>query len=85
LRLGGPGVAGGTSLDVGWPRTAMVMLDETPWVVCVVDTPTTLVAVIASSYDLRVVGAVGMLFIFGRDSTWCFWMRDTPLRSGFRD
>jgi len=31
-------------------------------------------------YDFRSVGAVGMLFIFGRNSTWCFWMRDTPLR-----
>jgi hypothetical protein len=34
------------------------------------------------------MGAVGMLFIFGGDLTWCFWMRDTLLRmvwiSGYR-
>ncbi len=45
-------------------------------------------AVIVSLYDFRGVGAVGMLFIFGRNSTWCSWMRDTPLRivwiSGYR-
>jgi hypothetical protein len=28
-------------------------------------------------YDLRDVGAVGVLSIFGGDSTWCFWRRDT--------
>jgi hypothetical protein len=32
---------------------------------------------IASMYDLRDVGAVGVLSIFGGDSTWCFWRRDT--------
>ena len=45
-------------------------------------------AVITTSYDLKAVGAVGMLFIFGGNLTWCFWMRDTPLRivwiSGYR-
>jgi hypothetical protein len=40
----------------------MVLLDETPWVVCVANTPAKQVAVIASSYDLRGVGAVGVLF-----------------------
>ena len=73
---------------VGWPRTAMVMLGETLWVVCVVDTPAKLVAGIASLYDLRDVGAVGMLFIFGGNSMRRLWMRDTPLRivwiSGYR-
>jgi uncharacterized membrane protein (UPF0127 family) len=66
----------------------MVMLGETPWVVCVANTPAKLVAVITTSYDLKAVGAVGMLFIFGGNLTWCFWMRDTPLRivwiSGYR-
>jgi uncharacterized membrane protein (UPF0127 family) len=58
------------------------------WVVCVVDTPAKLVAGIVSLYDLRDMGAVGMLFIFGGNLTWCFWMRDTPFRivwiSGYR-
>ena len=36
-------------------------------------------------YDLRDVGAVGMLFIFGRNSMRHLWMLDIPLRSGFRD
>jgi hypothetical protein len=31
----------------------MVSLDETPWVVCVVDTPAKQVAGIASMHDLR--------------------------------
>ena len=31
----------------------MVLLDETPWVVCVVDTPDKQVAGIASMHDLR--------------------------------
>ncbi len=58
----------------------MVMLGETLWVVSVVNTPAKQVAGIASLYDLRGMGAVGMLFIFGGNLTWCFWMRDTPLR-----
>lgn len=35
-----------------------------------------------TSYDPRGVGAVGMLFIFPRNSTYCFWMKNTyiPLR-----
>lgn len=35
-----------------------------------------------TSYDPRGVGAVGMVFLFGENSTRCFWMHDTyiPLR-----
>jgi uncharacterized membrane protein (UPF0127 family) len=66
----------------------MVMLGETLWVVCVANTPAKQVAVNTTSYDLRGMGAIGMLFIFGGNLTWCFWMRDTPLRlvwiSGYR-
>lgn len=49
-------------------------------VVWVVDTPAKETAVIVSLYDFRGVGAVGMLFIFGGNLTWCLWMRDTPLK-----
>ena len=66
----------------------MVMLGETLGVVCVANTPAKEMAVIVSLHDFRGVGAVGMLFIFGGNLTWCFWMRDTPLRivwiSGYR-
>ena len=34
-------------------------------------------AVTVSIYDLRDVGAVGVLSIFGGDSMWYFWIRDT--------
>jgi hypothetical protein len=35
----------------------MVLLDETPWVVCVANTPAKQVAGIASMYDLRKVSS----------------------------
>lgn len=33
----------------------------------------------ATSYDPRGVGAVGMVFIFSKNSTYCFWMKNTAL------
>jgi hypothetical protein len=32
-----------------------------------------------SSYDPRGVGAVGMIFLFPRNDTYCFWMKNTRL------
>ncbi|ABP50892.1 MULTISPECIES: DUF192 domain-containing protein [Pyrobaculum] len=32
-----------------------------------------------SSYDPRNVGAVGMLFVFPQNSTYCFWMKNTRI------
>jgi len=32
-----------------------------------------------TSYDPRRVGAVGMAFLFPRNATWCFWMKNTYL------
>ena len=65
-------------------ETTTVLLDGSPYVVYVADTPAkqTRGYMNATSYDPRGVGAVGMLFLFGRNSTWCFWMHDTylPLR-----
>lgn len=65
-------------------ETTMVTLDGSPYVVYVADTPTrqTRGYMNATSYDPRGVGAVGMLFLFDKNSTWCFWMHDTylPLR-----
>lgn len=65
-------------------ETTTVTLDGSPYVVYVADTPAkqTRGYMNTTSYDPRGVGAVGMLFLFGRNSTWCFWMHDTylPLR-----
>jgi len=70
--------------DSPFAETTTVTLDGTPRVVYVADTPAKQAAgyMNATSYDPRGVGAVGMLFIFSRNSTWCFWMHDTylPLR-----
>ena len=32
-----------------------------------------------SSYDPRRVGAVGIIFLFPRNDTYCFWMKNTRL------
>ncbi|AEA11928.1 hypothetical protein TUZN_0432 [Thermoproteus uzoniensis 768-20] len=70
--------------DDPFSRTVVVLLDGTPYTVYLADTPAkwTRGYMNSTSYDPRGVGAVGMLFLFGKNSTWCFWMHDTyiPLR-----
>lgn len=58
-----------------------VALDGVPYVVYLADTPAKRRAgyMNATSYDPAGVGAVGMLFLFGSNGTWCFWMKNTAL------
>ncbi|MEZ0249313.1 MAG: DUF192 domain-containing protein [Thermoproteus sp.] len=60
-------------------ETARVLLDGRPYVVYLADTPAKWARgyMNATSYDPRGVGSVGMLFLFDKNATWCFWMHDT--------
>ncbi|MEL9991729.1 MAG: DUF192 domain-containing protein [Thermoproteus sp.] len=71
----------GAAQDDPFAETAEVLLDGRPYVVYLADTPAKWVRgyMNATSYDPRGVGAIGMLFLFDKNATWCFWMHDTPI------
>lgn len=80
LLLMRPSTAGESPFE----RHVTVELDGVAYVVYLADTQAKWRAgyMNVTSYDPAGVGAVGMLFLFGRNDTWCFWMKNTrlPLR-----
>ncbi|ACB40684.1 DUF192 domain-containing protein [Pyrobaculum neutrophilum] len=65
-------------------NTAVVELDGAKYAVYTADNLArwTIGYMNVTAYDPRGVGAVGMLFVFPKNSTYCFWMKNTylPLR-----
>ncbi|AAL64565.1 DUF192 domain-containing protein [Pyrobaculum aerophilum] len=61
--------------------TSTIYIDGAPAVVYVADNVAkwSIGYMNVSSYDPRGVGAVGMLFLFPTNSTYCFWMKNTRL------
>lgn len=79
-----PSLLTSRSSDNPFAETTTMTLNGVPYIFYVADTPAKQRRgyMNTTSYDPRGVGAVGMVFLFGENSTWCFWMHDTyiPLR-----